>query len=217
MSKGKGKGNEESRSVVDRFEEAVFKTLKRTHPLCPFSAQTTLAKPPLASSSPALSPPRSPSSATLIIDVLRDSVASLLPLHRPLLARRRHRPERRSASALLLRDSAAARLIYDYAAGLLIRDSSPLVSSSTTLPPLLIRDSAGARLVLDSVATRLIRDSTGAHLIHDSAASLIPLHTPLTHLHRRRPELHPGGLARRHSRLVECLMTRKLLRWTFKS
>ncbi|KAK9132227.1 hypothetical protein Scep_011755 [Stephania cephalantha] len=208
-----------------------------------------------------LSQPPSPSSATLIIVVLRDSAASLFPLHRPLLPRRRHRPERRSAAAFLHRDSAAGVLIRDSAAGVLIRDSaagvlirdsaaaphprlrrcsprprlcrcffirdsaagflirhsSPLVSSSVTPPPLLIRDSAGARLIRNSAGVRLIRDSAAGLLIRDSAASLLALHTPLAHRHRSRPELHPGGLARRHSRLVECLATRKLMRWTFES
>ncbi|KAK9097954.1 hypothetical protein Syun_024999 [Stephania yunnanensis] len=69
---------------------------------------------------------------------------------------------------------------------MLASSTTPLmVSSSVTPPPLLIHESAGARLIRDSAAGLLIRNSI---------AFLLPLHTPLTHRHRRRPELHPGGV-----------------------
>ncbi|KAK9100930.1 hypothetical protein Scep_024360 [Stephania cephalantha] len=176
--------------------------------------------PPLASSSLALSPPPSPSSPTLIIVVLRDSAASLLPLHRPLLARRRHRPEHCTAVSLSHPRLHRARLFHDSAAGLLISRLTSLVSSSATprrwsphprlAPPLLIRDSPVLALVRDSAVARLIRDSAAVSssadlamvsssatpsplVIHDSAgASLIRDSVAVSRLRLRRLSHSPS-------------------------
>ncbi|KAK9140678.1 hypothetical protein Scep_010359 [Stephania cephalantha] len=87
----------------------------------------------------------------------------------------------------------------------------PLLSSSSAAacllrrrcspppPPLITSFAAAACLILDSAAGLLIRDSV-------SYTTRTP--TPPS------AELHPGGLARRHSKLVECLATRP---WTFES
>ncbi|KAK9113834.1 hypothetical protein Syun_020631 [Stephania yunnanensis] len=70
---------------------------------------------------------------------------------------------------------------------------------TTPFPSLLLT------LASSATAARLILDFAAGLHIHDFAARVPTLPSA---------ELHPGGLTRRHSRLVDCLATR---RWTFES
>ncbi|KAK9098235.1 hypothetical protein Syun_025280 [Stephania yunnanensis] len=145
------------------------------------------------------------------------------PLSFICIARRRHR-HRGSLRRCALSSSTAARLS-PFATSPASRTPTPSARASLRRcsphpPPLLASSAAAAPFfrrryppfpspllapASSAAATRIILDSAAGLFIRDSATR-----TPTP----PSTELHPGGLARRHNRLMECLATRW---WTFEA
>ncbi|KAK9150466.1 hypothetical protein Syun_008775 [Stephania yunnanensis] len=98
---------------------------------------------------------------------------------------------------------------YSHADAIDLSVALPLLSLSVVVAPhrrrLFFHSPLRPPRLFSAAATRLILDSVASLLIRDSSARTPTLPSA---------KLHPGGLARRHNRLVDCLATR---RWTFES